>query len=131
SLNAFVQEHITGMSVVQAFGMEDREMNKFEAINKTHRDANIRAIFAYSVFFPLVELVLALSTGLLVWWAAKESIYLSDVEAAKSAGIITAFILCLNLLFRPLRVMADKFNVLQMGVIASERVFGVLDNADI
>ena len=128
SLNAFVQEHITGMSVVQAFAAEKREFHKFNKINKEHRNANIRAIFAYSVFFPIVELVMALSIGLLVWWAAKDA--LQPGQAEKIAGIITSFILCLNLLFRPLRVIADKFNVLQMGMIASERVFKVLDNED-
>lgn len=128
SLNAFVQEHITGMAIVQAFAAEKREFNKFKAINKEHRNANIKAIFAYSVFFPVVELVMALSIGLLVWWAAKDVV--NSGQAEKIAGVITAFILCLNLLFRPLRVIADKFNVLQMGMIASERVFKVLDNQD-
>jgi len=123
NLNAFVQEHITGMSIVQAFAAEKREFNKFNVINKEHRNANIRSVFAYSVFFPIVELILAFSTGLLVWWAGGE-------QNPQVAGIITSFILCLNLLFRPLRVIADKFNVLQMGMIASERVFKVLDNAD-
>lgn len=130
SLNAFVQEHITGMSLVQAFAAEDREQEKFKQINKQHRNANIKAIFAYSVFFPIVELVSALSIGLLVWWAGKESLGLSAERAGEVGGIITSFILCLNLLFRPLRVIADKFNVLQMGMIASERVFKVLDNDD-
>lgn len=120
NLNAFVQEHITGMSVVQAFAAEKREFNKFDTINKEHRNANIKAIFAYSVFFPIVELVMALSTGLLI----------AGTTGYSSAGVITSFILCLNLLFRPLRVIADKFNVLQMGMIASERVFKVLDNDD-
>ncbi len=128
NLNAFVQEHITGMAVIQAFAAEKREFNKFNRINKEHRNANIRAIFAYSVFFPIVELVMALSIGLLVWWAAKDVV--SAVQAEKVAGVITSFILCLNLLFRPLRVIADKFNILQMGMIASERVFKVLDNED-
>ena len=128
NLNAFVQEHITGMAVVQAFSAEKREFTKFNNINKEHRNANIKAIFAYSVFFPVVELVMALSIGLLVWWAAKDVV--NPEQAEKVAGVITAFILCLNLLFRPLRVIADKFNVLQMGMIASERVFKVLDNED-
>ena len=128
SLNAFVQEHITGMAIVQAFAAEKREFNKFKTINKEHRNANIKAIFAYSVFFPVVELVMALSIGLLVWWAARDVV--NHDQAEKVAGVITAFILCLNLLFRPLRVIADKFNVLQMGMIASERVFKVLDNED-
>jgi ATP-binding cassette subfamily B multidrug efflux pump len=130
SLNAFVQEHITGMSVVQAFAAEKREDNKFNAINKEHRNANIKAIFAYSVFFPIVELVMALSIGLLVYKSGNDALGLNDAGRNEIAGIITSFIICLNLLFRPLRVIADKFNVLQMGMIASERVFKVLDNED-
>lgn len=131
ALNAFVQEHITGMALVQAFASEKREQQHFNDINEQHRKANIKAIFAYSVFFPVVELVSALSIGLLVWWAARSSLHVPEAEAQKIGGIITSFILCLNLLFRPLRVLADKFNVLQMGMIASERVFKVLDNVDI
>ena len=122
ALNAFVQEHITGMSVVQAFAVEDKEFRKFKEINKQHRNANIKAILAYSVFFPVVEIVLAFSTGLLVWWGANN---------AFNAGVIISFIMYLNLLFRPLRVIADKFNVLQMGTVASERIFKVLDNKDV
>ncbi|MBL7737878.1 MAG: ABC transporter ATP-binding protein [Chitinophagaceae bacterium] len=122
ALNAFVQEHLTGMAVVQAFSAEEREFSKFKKINREHRNANIKAIFAYSVFFPLVEIVLATSTGLIVWYGAGQR---------TEAGTIISFILCLNLLFRPLRVLADKFNVLQMGIIASERVFKVLDNDDV
>jgi ATP-binding cassette, subfamily B, multidrug efflux pump len=129
-LNAFVQEHITGMAIVQAFASEEREMNKFRKINREHRNANINAIFAYSVFFPIVEIVLAVSTGLLVWWAANEAMHLDQKSAIQVTGKMVAFVLFLNLLFRPLRVIADKFNVLQMGMIASERVFKVLDNTD-
>jgi ATP-binding cassette subfamily B protein len=109
------------MSVVQAFAVEDKEFDKFKKINKEHRNANIRSILAYSVFFPVVEIILAFSTGLLVWWGANNSF---------NAGVIISFIMYLNLLFRPLRVIADKFNVLQMGMIASERVFIVLENED-
>lgn len=130
NLNAFVQEHITGMSVVQAFASEKREFEKFNAINKEHRNANIKAIFAYSIFFPIVELVMALSIGLLVYKSGNDAIGLDSNSRSEIAGIITSFIICLNLLFRPLRVIADKFNVLQMGMIASERVFKVLDNED-
>lgn len=122
ALNTFVQEHITGIHLVQAFSAEAREMKKFEAINASHRDANIEAIFAYSVFFPVVELVLAISSGLLVWWVAGNRL---------DAGILIAFILYLNQIFRPLRIIADKFNVLQMGMIAAERVFKMLDNTDV
>ncbi|MEI9959018.1 MAG: ABC transporter ATP-binding protein, partial [Ferruginibacter sp.] len=130
NLNAFVQEHITGMSVVQAFAAEKREHDKFNTINKEHRNANIKSIFAYSVFFPIVELVMALSIGLLVYKAGNDALGLTGIKNEEMAGIITSFIICLNLLFRPLRVIADKFNVLQMGMIASERVFKVLDNED-
>ena len=126
ALNAFVQEHLTGMSIVQAFAAEEREMEKFKVINRQHRDANIKAIFAYSVFFPVVEIVLALSIGLVVWWTSKEALDLQENQQ----GTVIAFILCLNLLFRPLRVLADKFNVLQMGMVAAERVFKVMDNPD-
>jgi ATP-binding cassette subfamily B protein len=125
-LNAFVQEHLTGMAIVQAFAAEDREFDKFQKINKEHRDANIKAIFAYSIFFPIVEIVLALAMGLVVWWTSKEALQLQQSQQ----GVVFSFILCLNLLFRPLRIIADKFNVLQMGIIASERVFKVIENDD-
>lgn len=121
ALNAFVQEHLTGMYIVQAFAAEKKEFSKFREINKEHRNANINAIFAYSVFFPIVEIVLAIAIGLIVWFGSKQEV---------NAGTIMSFILCLNLIFRPLRVIADKFNVLQMGMVASERVFKVLDNDD-
>lgn len=130
ALNAFVQEHITGMQIVQAFAAEDQEYKRFRKINSEHRNANIRAIFAYSVFFPIVEIVLAVSTGLLVWWGAELVLDLPPERAAQLTGEIIAFFLYLNLLFRPLRVIADKFNTLQMGMVASERVFKVLDNED-
>ncbi len=130
ALNAFVQEHLTGISIVQAFAAEDREFSKFRKINRDHRNANIKAIFAYSVFFPVVEIILAISIGLLVWWAATQAMSLPEEEAVTLTGKMIAFILYLNLLFRPLRVIADKFNVLQMGMVASERVFKVLDNDD-
>ena len=131
ALNAFVQEHITGMAIVQAFAAVKREAAKFNRINREHRNANINASFAYSAFFPIVEIILALSTGLLVWWGATRVMHLPANEAGDLSGKIVSFFLYLNLLFRPLRVMADKFNVLQMGMIASERVFRVLDNDDV
>lgn len=123
ALNAFAQEHLTGMYIVQAFAAEKREQGKFDTINKEHRDANIKGIFAYSVFFPIVEIILALSLGLLVWYGASRIL-----NYGATAGNIISFVLYLNLLFRPLRMMADKFNVLQMGIIAAERVFTVLDS---
>lgn len=125
ALNAFVQEHIVGMYIVQAFAAEKTEMDKFKTINKEHRDANIKAIFAYSVFFPVVEIILAMSMGLLVWWGAHRML-----DYSVTPGVVIAFVMYLNLLFRPLRMMADKFNVLQMGMIAGERVFTVLDSKE-
>lgn len=124
-LNAFAQEHITGMYIVQAFAAEKREGSKFNEINKEHRNANIKGIFAYSVFFPVVEIILAMSQGLLVWWGASHMLH-----ATIGVGVMIAFIMYLNLLFRPLRMMADKFNVLQMGMIAGERIFTVLDSEE-
>jgi ATP-binding cassette, subfamily B, multidrug efflux pump len=124
ALNAFVQEHLTGMQIVQAFTAEKRELEKFKIINKQHRNANIKAIFAYSVFFPVVELVLALSTALIVWFVANKALASGANDIAFS-GKIVAFVLFMNQIFRPLRVLADKFNVLQMGVIAAERVFAI------
>lgn len=131
ALNAFVQEHISGMQIIQSFTAEKREQDKFSVINKQHRDANIHAIFAYSVFFPVVEIVLAFSMGILVWFAATETGSLGTTQAMDIAGKVVSFTLLLNLLFRPLRVIADKFNVLQMGMVAGERILVVLDNKDV
>lgn len=122
-LNAFVQEHLVGMYIVQAFGAEKREMEKFKVINQKHRDANIKSVFAYAVFFPVVEIILALSLGLLIWYGVVQLLHYNV-----TAGIIVSFLMFLNLLFRPLRMLADKFNTLQMGMVASTRVFAVLDS---
>lgn len=121
-LNAFVQEHIQGMSIVQLFGKEKEEMKKFEAINEEHNDANIRSVWAYSVFFPVVEILAALSIALLVWWGVK-GMLTNDV----TYGDVVAYIMFIQLLYRPIRQLADRFNVLQMGMVGSERVFKVLD----
>lgn len=125
ALNAFVQEHLTGMFVVQAFAAEEREFKKFRAINYDLRKANIEGIFAYSVFYPIVEIVSALAIGLLVWYGSSQVLHLHG-----SFGVIIGFVLYINMLFRPLRNLADKFNTLQMGMVASERVFKVLDSKD-
>ncbi|MEO6167742.1 MAG: ABC transporter ATP-binding protein [Chitinophagales bacterium] len=124
-LNAFMQEHISGMSAVQIFNAEEREMKKFRVINKEHRTANIRGIWYYSIFFPVVEIISSLALGLLVWYGAYE--VLAD---RTTLGVMISFILYINLLFRPIRMLADKFNTLQMGMVASERVFKLLDNKD-
>src|ERR1035437_1519412 len=123
-LNAFVQEHITGMSVVQIFNREEEEMNKFRKMNAQHRDANIRAIWYYSIFFPFIDILSSISIGLIVWWGGRG---IFDNEF--SVGQLAAFIMYINLLFRPIRMIADRFNTLQMGIVASERVFKVMDTA--
>jgi ATP-binding cassette, subfamily B, multidrug efflux pump len=128
-LNAFVQEHITGMSIVQIFNREEVEMQKFKGINAKHRDAHIRSVWHYSVFLPVVEILSAASIGLLIWIGINEilgTVHLPPNERV-SVGTITAFILYLHMLFRPIRELADKFNTLQMGMVSSERVFKVMD----
>jgi ATP-binding cassette subfamily B protein len=121
-LNAFVQEHIQGMSVVQLFGREEQEQRKFQAINKEHRGAHIRSVLAYSIFFPVVEVLSAISLAALIYWG------MGDVlEGTATFGELVAYIQYINMLFRPIRQLADRFNVLQMGMVGSERVFKVLD----
>ena len=123
ALNTFVQERLSNMHLIQAYTAEEQSLSAFQQINAQHRDANIKAIFAYSVFFPVVEIVLATAIGLLVWVGANQMLH-QEI----TAGVIIAFIMYLNLLFRPLRMLADKFNVLQMGLVAAERVYQVLDH---
>lgn len=121
-LNAFVQEHLTGMNIVQVFNREEAELKKFKKINEDHRDAHIRSVWAYSVFFPIVEILSAMSLAMVVWWGAKGVLF-DDL----TPGILVAFILYIHMLFRPIRQLADRFNTLQMGMVSSERVFKVLD----
>jgi len=123
ALNTFVQERLSNMHLIQAYTAEEQSLSAFQQINAQHRDANIKAIFAYSVFFPVVEIVLATAIGLLVWVGANQLLH-QEI----TAGVIIAFIMYLNLLFRPLRMLADKFNVLQMGLVAAERVYQVIDD---
>ncbi len=121
-LNTFVQEHITGMNIVQIFNREEEEMKRFVAINNEHMKAHIKSVWYYSIFFPVVELLSAVSIGLVVWWGLK-GVIVHDV----SLGNVVAFIMFINMLFRPIRELADKFNTLQMGMVSSERVFKVID----
>ncbi len=121
-LNAFVQEHITGMNIVQIFNREKQEMEKFETINGRHRDAHLRTVLANSIFFPVVEVLSALAIALLIWWGSREML-----NGTVTYGSLVAFILYIYMLFRPIRQLADRFNTLQMGMVASERVFKVLD----
>lgn len=121
-LNAFLQEHITGMHIVQVFNREEKEMARFKEINAQHRDAHVRSIWYYAVFMPVVEILSATSLGMIVWWGSGQ-VMAGDV----SLGHLIEFILFIHMLFRPIRELADKFNTLQMGVVSSERVFRVLD----
>ena len=125
-LNTFVQEHITGMSVVQLFNREAVEMETFSEINKKHRNAHIRTVWAYSVFFPVVEILSSLSIALIVWYGFKEV-----ALGYASPGEIFSFTLFVYMLYRPIRQLADRFNTLQMGMVSSERVFKVLDTVSI
>lgn len=122
NLNTFLQEHITGMAVIQYFAREDQEMRKFKEINKEHRNAHIRANWYFSIFFPVLEIIVAIATGLLVWYGSKQ--ILAD---AISPGVVVAFIMYINMIFRPIRELIDKFNTLQMGMVSAERIFDVLD----
>lgn len=130
ALNTFVQERITGMALVKVFGREKQEAKTFEEINDRHKKANIRSIWAYSIFFPVVEILSALSLGLLVVYTLTQMDN-ADANFAHLAGQLTAFILYINMLFRPIRMLADRFNTLQMGMVGAERVFKILDTDEI
>jgi len=122
NLNAFLQERITGMQIVQLFNQQQREYKKFKAINTKHRDANIRSVLYYSIFFPVVEVLVALSFAIIISYG---SILMFDLKI--QLGEITAFIMFVNLFFRPIRAIADRFNNIQMGIVASERIFNLID----
>jgi ATP-binding cassette subfamily B protein len=124
-LNAFIQEHITGMQIVQVFSREKEEMDNFRDINAAHRNANIRGIRAYAIFFPVIEVFSAAAIALIVWWGAK-----GVLTGVTTPGTMMAFIFYINLLFRPVRQIADRFNTLQMGMVAAGRIFNVLDMKD-
>ena len=125
-LNTFVQEHIVGMNIVHIFNREQAEYKKFKAINRSHRDAHLRSIFYYAVFFPIVEVLSAMSIGLIVWYGGQGILSGKDI----TVGELIAFILFIHMMFRPIRQLADRFNILQMGIVGSERVFKVLDKVE-
>lgn len=122
NLNTFLQEHISGVSVIQYFAREQQEMNKFKAINAEHRNAHIRSNWYFSIFFPVIEIIMAIALGLLVWYGSK-----SILAERISPGVVVAFIMYINMIFRPIRELVDKFNTLQMGMVGAERIFSVLD----
>ena len=126
NINSFVQEHLVGMNIVQIFNREEAEFKKFKEINVLHRDAHLRSIFYYAVFFPIVEVLSAASIGLIVWYGGQNIL----TENTITPGEIIAFILFIHMMFRPIRQLADRFNVLQMGIVGSERVFKILDTEE-
>ncbi|WP_373400131.1 ABC transporter ATP-binding protein [Algoriphagus halophilus] len=123
NLNSFLQEHITGMNIVQIFNREDREFEKFKEINKAHRTAHIKSVLYYSIYFPVAEIIQAIGIGLVVWYGAVGVLGM-DLQV----GILISFIMYLQLFFRPIRMIADRFNTLQMGVVSSSRIFKLLES---
>ncbi|MCU0428454.1 MAG: ABC transporter ATP-binding protein/permease [Cytophagaceae bacterium] len=122
-LNSFVQEHISGMSIVQLFNSEEREYKKFERINQEHRDANLKSVLYYSVYFPVAEFISAVSTALLIWYASRAA----GLNHSISPGVMTAFLMYLTMFFRPIRMIADRFNTIQMAIVSCDRVFKLLE----
>ena len=126
NLNSFVQEHITGMSIVQIFGNEEQEYRKFQEINREHRRANIRSVLYYAIYFPVAEIIGASSIGLLIWFGAGSIVKGTIGEV----GILISFIMYINMFFRPLRMIADRFNTLQMGIVSTDRIVRLLDSEE-
>ncbi|MCZ2357323.1 MAG: ABC transporter ATP-binding protein/permease [Bacteroidia bacterium] len=124
-LNAFTQEHLSGMAITQLFNREYIELNKFTAINQKHRQGNIQTIWYYSIFFPLIELISALAIALLVWYGTG-----SVLKNTVTFGELVAFQMYIQLFFRPIRLLADQFNTLQLGTVSAERIFSLLDIHD-
>ena len=125
NLNTFVQEHIVGMNIVQIFGNEKKEYEKFEKINELHLKANLKAVLYYSIYFPVMELFTSIGLGLLIWYGSGQ-LFMEEV----TLGVLIAFIMYLQLFFRPIRSIADRFNTLQMGVVSSKRIFDLLDKSE-
>ena len=149
NLNSFVQEHITGMAIVQIFNSEKEEYDKFVKINQEHTKANIRSVLYYSIYFPFAELISAVSIALVVWYGAGEillsvernglfpqvgnfifGMFNQELSGSLTVGTITAFVMYINMFFRPIRMIADRFNTLQMGVVSSKRLLDLLDSKE-
>ncbi|EON75588.1 ABC transporter, ATP-binding protein [Lunatimonas lonarensis] len=123
NLNSFLQEHITGMNIIQIFNRERREFEKFKEINREHRKAHLKSVLYYSVYYPVAEIIQAIGIGLVVWYGAT-GVFDLDLKV----GVLISFIMYLQLFFRPIRMIADRFNTLQMGVVSSARIFKLLEN---
>jgi ATP-binding cassette subfamily B protein len=128
-LNAFLQEHISGVKIIQLFNANEREFQKFTHINESHMQAHIDSIWHYAVFFPIVEILSTISVSCMIGVGSFLMIN-GALDINKDAGNLTMFILLINMLYRPLRMLADKFNTLQMGMVAGERVFEIIDKQD-
>ena len=128
NLNSFVQEHLTGMNIVQIFGSEKREFEKFKAINRDHLDSNLKSVLYYSVYFPVAEIIAAMGIGLLMWYGAKS--VLNVEQTGVTIGTLTAFIMYIQMFFRPIRMIADRYNTLQMGIVSSSRIMNLLDSTE-
>lgn len=128
NLNSFVQEHITGMNIVQIFGREKREFEKFRSINQEHKDSNLKSVLYYSIYFPVAEIIAAMGIGLLVWYGAKGVI--NQAETGITVGTMMAFIMYIQMFFRPIRMIADRYNTLQMGIVSSSRIINLLDDKE-
>jgi ATP-binding cassette, subfamily B, multidrug efflux pump len=127
NLNTFVQERITGMSIVQIFNSEKREYNRFKEINEEHKKANLKSVLYYSVYFPVAEVIQATGIGLIVWYGATLVI---QQDPFVSIGVLIAFIMYLQMFFRPIRMIADRFNTLQMGIVSSDRILKLLASTE-
>ncbi|MEO7987994.1 MAG: ABC transporter ATP-binding protein, partial [Chryseolinea sp.] len=128
NLNTFVQEHISGMNIVQIFGSEKREFEKFNEINEEHKQANLRSVLYYSIYYPVAELIAAAGIGLLVWYGARGVI--NYEETGITIGKLIAFIMYIQMFFRPIRMIADRYNTLQMGIVSSSRIMNLLDETE-
>src|SRR6478735_892537 len=128
NLNSFVQEHLTGMSIVQIFGSEKKEYEKFKEINKEHLDSNLKSVLYYSVYYPVAEIIAAMGIGLLVWYGSKS--VLNFEATGITIGTLTAFIMYIQMFFRPIRMIADRYNTLQMGIVSSSRIMILLDEKE-
>ena len=126
NLNSFVQERVTGMNIVQIFNAEKREHEKFTDINKEHRKAHIKSVLYYSIYFPVAELIQAIAIGMLVWYGARGILN----DTGQGPGLIISFIMYIQMFFRPIRMIADRFNTLQMGIVSSNRIFNLLDSQE-
>ena len=125
NLNSFVQERIVGMNVIQIFARESKEYESFKKINRNHLESNLKAVLYYSLYFPAMEFFTALGMGLMIWYGSYQIL-----EDEITLGILIAFIMYLQMFFRPIRMIADRFNVLQMGVVSSIRIFKLLDTKE-